>query len=216
MKTLSLFLVVPGLVVSGLMPAAAKTARTSSLTEMDLRVCMGFAGADTHVQIATCTKIINSGRVKHPHESEYYAYRAGAYLAIGEAGLAVTDLNKAVSIQDKPDFRFQRALAYMAANDLGPAQSDLDQVVRVKGDFAPAYFMRGVIQFRQAEFAKAEPDFDKAYSLLPSYYQALFARGVSRVRLDNADKGQTDIREARGMSSHADDDLRKLGIEAPG
>ncbi|MEQ1754188.1 MAG: hypothetical protein ABL973_08635 [Micropepsaceae bacterium] len=216
MKTPTLLLVASVAVVCGFLPASAKPARPSSLTEADLRMCMGFAGADAKVQIATCSKIINSGRVKHPHESEYYAYRAGAYMAIGDAGQALTDLSKAVSIQDKPDFRFQRALAYMAANDLGAAQSDLDQVTRTKADFAPAYFMRGVIKFRLAEFAKAETDFDKAYSLLPSYYQALFARGVSRIKLDNADKGQADVREARGMSSHADDDLRKLGIEAPG
>lgn len=190
-------------------------ARGTSITEMDIRVCMGLAGADAQTQISTCTKIINSGKVKHPHESEYYAYRAGAQLAIGHTAEALADMNKAVALVDKPDFRFQRALAYMAANQLDSAMTDLDRVVSAKSDFSAAYFMRGVIHYRRAEFRESIPEFDKAATLVPTYYQAIFARGAARLKIDEADAGRADVKTARGMSGHADADMSKLGISAP-
>lgn len=195
--------------------AIAKPKNKATITEADLRICMGFAEATPQVQIATCTKVIGSGKVKHPHESEYYAYRAGAYLASRRPKEAVADLHKAIAIHDKPEFRFHRALAHMASNDLDAAMKDLDVVVEIKKDFAAAYFMRGVIHYRLAAYDKSTPEFDKAYTLLPSYAQALYARGASKLKANDT-SGRADIDQARGMRSRVDGELKRLGIRAPG
>ena len=192
-----------------------RSAKGSSITEMDIRVCMGIAGADAQTQVQTCTKILNSGKVKHPHESEYYAYRAGAYLELDKATEALADMNKAVGLVDKPEYRFQRAVAFMANNKLDEAMADLDNIVSTRKDFATAYFMRGVIHYRNAEFKKAIPEFDKAATLIPTYYQAIFARGAARLRADETDAAKADVKTARGMSGQADADMAKLGISAP-
>jgi tetratricopeptide (TPR) repeat protein len=218
MRTIVMAIVVLLALFASLVPAhaaKAKAPRGTSITELDIRICMGIAGADAATQIPVCTKIINSGKVKHPHESEYYAYRAGAYLALDRGNDAVTDLNKAIALVDKPEFRFQRAVAFMATNDLDKAMADLDQVIAVKNDFATAYFMRGVIHYRNAEFKAAVPEFDKAATLIPTYYQAIFARGASKLKSDDADGGKLDVKTARGMSGHADEDAAKIGITAP-
>jgi tetratricopeptide (TPR) repeat protein len=218
MRTFLKAIVVTAALLAGFSPAhaaKAKAARGTSITELDIRICMGIAGADAAQQIPVCTKIINSGKVKHPHESEYYAYRAGAYLAVDRGSDAVTDLNKAIALVDKPEFRFQRALASMATNDLDAAITDLDRVIAVKNDFATAYFMRGVIHYRNAEFKAAVPEFDKAATLIPTYYQAIFARGASKLKSNDEEGGRADVKTARGMSGHADEDAGKIGISAP-
>ena len=193
-------------------PAEAKPAKGVRVTEQDLRVCMGFAGASPAEQVPVCTKILQSGKVKAPHQADYYAYRAGAYLALKKSAASLDDMNKAIAVQDKPEFRFQRALVHMARGTMDEALADLDTVVRLKPDFAPAYFMRGAIAFRRSDFKRAEKEFDAAAVKLPSYYQAIYARGAAKVRSGEKSAGEADMRTARGMSSHVEEDLALMGI----
>jgi tetratricopeptide (TPR) repeat protein len=193
--------------------ADAKSTKGARVTEQDLRVCMGFAGASPAEQVPVCTKILQSGKVKSPHQADYLAYRAGAYLALKKSAAALDDLNKAIAVLDKPEFRFQRALVYMARGTMDEAVSDLDTVVRLKPDFAPAYFMRGAIAFRRSDFKLAEKEFDAAAAKLPSYYQAIFARGVAKARSGDTSGGEADMKTARGMSSRVAQDLALMNIK---
>lgn len=193
--------------------ADAKSTKGTRVTEQDLRVCMGFAGASPAEQVPVCTKILQSGKVKSPHQADYLAYRAGAYLALKKSAAALDDLNKAIAVLDKPEFRFQRALVYMARGTMDEALSDLDTVVRLKPDFAPAYFMRGAIAFRRSDFKLAEKEFDAAAAKLPSYYQAIFARGVAKARSGDTSGGEADMKTARGMSSRVAQDLALMDIK---
>jgi tetratricopeptide (TPR) repeat protein len=92
------------------------------------------------------------------------------------------------------------------------ALADLDTVVRLKPEFAAAYFMRGAIAFRRSDFKRAEKEFDAAAVKLPSYYQAIYARGAAKVRSGEKSAGEADMRTARGMSSHVEEDLALMGI----
>ncbi len=191
----------------------AKAAKGLSVTEQDLRVCMGYAGAGPDQQVATCTKILKSGKVKPPHHSEYLAYRAGAYMALKKSSLALADLNGAIAVRDKEEFRFQRALVHMARGTLDEAGADLDAVVRMKPAFAPAYYMRGAIAFRRADYALARSEFDAAVQKLPTYYQAIYARGVAKAKAGDAAGGKEDMDAARGMSDRVGEDVALLGIK---
>jgi tetratricopeptide (TPR) repeat protein len=192
--------------------AMAKPVKGVRVTEQDLRICMGFAGASPADQVPVCTKILQSGKVKSPHHADYHAYRAGAYLALKKSTAALDDLNKAIAVRDKPEFRFQRALVHMARGTMDDALVDLDVVVRQKADFAPAYFMRGAIAFRRKDFKLAEQEFDEAADRLPSYYQAIYARGVAKSRSGDASGGEADMKAARGMSSRVAEDLALMDI----
>jgi tetratricopeptide (TPR) repeat protein len=191
----------------------AKASKGLSVTEQDLRVCMGYAGAEAEQQVATCTRILKSGKVKPPHHSEYLAYRAGAYMALKKSSLALADLNAAIAVRDREEFRFQRALVHMARGTLDEAGVDLDAVVRMKPAFAPAYYMRGAIAFRRGDYALARSEFDAAAQKLPTYYQAIYARGVAKAKAGDPAGGKEDMDVARGMSDRVGEDVALMGIK---
>jgi Flp pilus assembly protein TadD len=72
--------------------------------------------------------------------------------------------------------------------------------------------MRGLIAYQEGNFAEAQTFFDNATKRQANYIQAIYARGVARKRSGDDKGGDQDIAEARGMSQHADEDGRKLGL----
>lgn len=205
-------LVLAGGLVATVPAAVAKPAWGGTLTAQDLKDCMGLGSADPRAQVDVCTRILKSGRVRHPHQSDYMAWRAGAYLALGRTALALADLDKAIALQDLSSYRFQRALVHMARGDFDPARVDLGVVTKATPDFAPAYFMRGAIAYREGDYKQAEAAFDEAVNRLPTYYQAIHARGLARVKAGDTAAGEKDLAEARGMSDHVAADLEKMGL----
>ncbi len=193
--------------------ALAKAPSKGTLTEQDLRACMGLGGAAPKAQVEVCTRILNSGRVRHPHQSDYHAWRAAAYLSLKQTTPALADLDRAIALQDKPEYRFQRALVQMARAKLDEAIKDLDAVTKAKPDFAPAYYMRGAIAYRRADYPLAVTSFDAAVTRMPTYYQAIYARGLARVKAGEEAAGRKDMDEARGMSGHVEKDVAALGLK---
>jgi Tfp pilus assembly protein PilF len=191
---------------------AQTTPAPGQLTTTDLRTCMGLNGSKAPEQITACTKIINSGKVKHPFEADYYATRGSAYLHTHQLALALADITKALSIRQSPEFYFERAVIHIASKHLDLAKTDLAEVMRQKPAFAPAYMMRGLISYMTGDYSDAVPYFDKAVQHQPSYYQAIFARGVAKQKAGDKSGGERDVAEARGMSTHVDADLAKFGV----
>lgn len=192
-------------------PAAPAKASTS-ITEHDVRVCIGTSGSTPQEQVPACTKIINSGKIHHPHEGDYYATRGAAYYALRQFDAALADYNKALTFQQKGEFYFQRALVLMAKHEVDKAKADLAEVVKLRPDFAPTYFIRGLISYQAADYKTAMGDFDTAVQRDPRYYQAIFARGVAKSRLGDESGGKDDLTLARGMGSQVDDIMQKLGM----
>lgn len=194
-------------------PALSVQAEASvRVTQADLLNCVGQGSAGPREQVAICTRIMKSGKVKAGSQGSLLAYRAAAYLALGETKSALADLDKAILLQDTAEFRFQRALVHMARGTPDRALVDLDTVSRSRPDFAPAFFMRGTIAFREADYTKAVAEFDGAVMHLPSYYQAIYARGVARNKMGDTTSGNADLATARGMSAHVEADLSRMGI----
>lgn len=200
-----------------LLPVAAdaktKAKSGTQLTQTDLRVCMGVDGSKPEDQIPVCTKIINSGFVKHPHTGDYYATRGGAYFAVGQLDNAMADLNKAISIRQAPEFYFQRGMLFMALSDVSGAKSDFDQVIKLKPAFAPPHFMRGVVAYVSADFSEAQSFFDATVKRVPTHYKALYGRGVVKKKLGDETGGRKDITDAKGMSDSVEKEMAELGIK---
>jgi tetratricopeptide (TPR) repeat protein len=186
--------------------------KPGQLTTADLSTCMGLNNAGPRDQVTACTKIINSGDVKHPHIGDYYATRGGAYFALKQTDKALADLNKALSIRKAPEFYFQRALVQMTRGENELAKADLAEVMKLKPEFPASYMMRGLIAYRAGEYAEAVTFFDGAVKRVPTYYQAIFARGVAKKKSGDDAGGDADLKTARGMRSGVDEDLKKLGI----
>src|SRR5258706_16024378 len=81
-------------------PAAPPRA-SSSITEHDVRVCIGTSGSTPQEQIPACTKIIKSGKIHPPHEGDFYATRGAAYYALKQFDAALADYNKALTFEQK-------------------------------------------------------------------------------------------------------------------
>jgi tetratricopeptide (TPR) repeat protein len=191
--------------------AKPKQKAGAQLTQNDLRVCMGVDGSTPEQQIPVCTKIINSGLVKHPHTGDYYATRGAAFFAVGQLENAMADLNKAIGIRQAPEFYFQRGMLYMALSDVAGAKADFDQVIKLKPAFAPPYFMRGVVAYISGDFAEAQSFFDATVNRVPTHYKALYGRGVVKTKLGE-EGGSKDIAAAKGMSDSVAKEMAELGI----
>lgn len=192
--------------------AKPKPAKPSPLTQNDIRVCMGVDGSTPGEQIVACTKIINSGKVKHPHTADYYATRGAAHFAKREFEKAMADLNKALAIREAPEFYMQRGTLHMAMKDIGKAKADFDQVMKLKPEFAPAFLMRGLVSYEAGEYPEALKHFDAAVQRIPTYYQALFARGVAKLRTGDEGGGKKDMADARAMHPQIEKEMEKFGI----
>lgn len=200
-------------------PAVAKdkpkaAANSKQLTQADLRVCTGVDASDPDLQIATCTKILNSGKVKHPFQADYLATRAAAYFAKKQYDLALADLNKAIDARKAPEFYVQRGLVQRARFEWDPAKTDLEKAIALKPEFAHAYFMRGIIAYELIEYHDALKFFEAAVQKAPANYSAIYARGVVKTKLGDVSGGKADIAKARGLSSKVDEIMAPLGIKA--
>lgn len=182
------------------------------VTENDIRICMGVDGSTPPQQVEACSKILATGKIKHPYEGDYYATRAAAFFAMNLLDQALADLNKALAVRKAPEFYFQRALVYLARQEAESSKQDLAEVMKLKPEFAPTYLLRGVISYNEARYEEAVGYFDSAVKRTPTYYQALFARGVAKKKTGEESSGNKDIADARGMSPKVDDDLKKFGL----
>lgn len=218
MRRLSLLVAVAVIAAFGASEVSAKPKakpKGVSITQSDIQTCIGANGSSPKDQVAVCTKIIDSGKVKHPYQGDYYALRGAAYYAMREFDKALADTNKAITIRPTPEIYFQRALIHMALQKVEPAKADLAQVMKQKPTFAPSYFMRGLISYEAAEYSEAVTYFDGAVQRMPTYYQAIFARGVAKKKAGDASGGDKDIRTARGMSAQVEKDMEKFGLTLP-
>jgi len=198
-------------VVLAIGSANAKT--KGALTEQDVLACIGSNGSTAKEQVAACTKVIESGKIKPPHEGDYYATRAAAYSTLGQNDEALADLRKALTYRQVPEIYFQRALLYMSMKKGTEADADLVQVAKLKPDFPASYFMRGLIAFDGGRFDDAVGLFDEAVKRQPTYYQAIYARGVAKKKAGDDKGGDADVKQAKGMSKHVEGDMEKLGLK---
>lgn len=183
------------------------------ITEKDVLTCNGTNGSTSQQQVVACSKVLTSGKIKAPHEGDFYAMRAAAYFALKTYDKSLADLNKAVSYRQAPEIFFQRAMLHIAMTNNDAAISDLAQVMKLKPTFAPAYFMRGLVAYNAGEYREAAGYFDNAVQRLPTYYQAIYARGVAKTKAGDESAGAKDIREAKGMSDRVAEDMEELGIQ---
>ena len=191
--------------------AQAKPQGTGALTAVDVQACLGVSGASPDDQIAACTKIIGSGKIHKGKESDFYGFRGAAYYATRKFDEAEADFDTAIAHERKPEFFFQRALVRMAQDKRDKAREDFAQVVALRPDFAPVYLMRGVASYQDGDYKAALADFDAATQRRQMYYQAIFAKGAAKLRLGDLG-GNDDLKQARGMSAHADDEMQALGV----
>lgn len=193
-------------------PKSKPTGQGSALTLMDVNSCLGLNNATPAEQVAACTKVLKSGKVKKGFDGEYYASRAAAYTMLREYDKALADLNKALETRQTVEIYFQRAILYAGLQNSEASKKDFDQVLKMKPGFAAAHLMRGSIAYREGDFKAALTDFDAAVKSSPKYAQALYARGLAKKKTGDESGGEKDLAEARGISTNVEADVKKIGL----
>ena len=69
-------------------------------------------------------------------------------------------------------------------------------VLRLKPDFAEAYYNRGTAKTFIAEYAAAIADFDEAICLKPEFLEAYYNRGLTKFTLNQSEAAEYDLQIA--------------------
>ena len=92
------------------------------------------------------------------------------------------------------------------------AVSAYDMVLRLKPNFAEAYYNRGTAKTFIAEYAAAITDFDEAIRLKPEFLEAYYNRGLTKSTLNQNEAAEYDLRTALKLAKQQGHDNIKVNI----
>ncbi len=93
------------------------------------------------------------------------------------------------------------------------AVSAYDMVLRLKPDFAEAYYNRGTAKTFVAEYQLAITDFDEAIHLKPEFVEAYYNRGLTKFTLNQSEAAEHDLRTALKLAKQQGHDNIKVNIK---
>ena len=83
------------------------------------------------------------------------------------------------------------------------AIADYDEAIRLKPDYAQAYYNRGNAKGRLERHEEAIADYDEAIRLKPDHAQAYYNRGAAKAALDLRDEARKDFEIALELARNA-------------
>lgn len=101
------------------------------------------------------------------------------------------------------------------AADLESANQDFTRAIKLKSDFAAAYYNRGLTNI--AQYEKAITDFSRVIILKPDHARAYYYRAVEYFNLKDYNKSWDDVRKAQKLGYKVDPNfLKKLETKSSG
>ena len=162
-------------------------------------VALCSAPLSTHAQTTEAQTFLTRGK---------QAFERGDYRGAVEAfsGAARVD----------PEFAgayYGLCLAYMRLDEARRALDECTRAIRLKGDYASAYYVRGlVLSERLGDNQAAVADFDQAIRLEAQHAAAYFKRGNARIRLGDRTGGLADYDTAIRLQPSDADALFNRGV----
>ncbi len=92
------------------------------------------------------------------------------------------------------------------------AVSAYDMVLRLKPDFAEAYYNRGTAKTFIAEYEAAIADFDEAIRLKPEFVEVYYNRGAAKLALNQSASARPDFQTALKLAKQQGHDNIKVNI----
>ena len=162
----------------------------------EVRRC-DFGGGHPDIQIAACTRNIESGRFNGRNLAVAFSNRALAYKKKGQWDRAIGDYDEAIRL--KPDFVFalnNRGNAYYGKGHFNRAIKDYDEAIRLKPDFSEAFSNRGNVYRKKGQIVRAIKDYNKAIHLNPDDAKVFADRGLAYEKKGELTQALRDFKKA--------------------
>ncbi|MGH3426030.1 MAG: tetratricopeptide repeat protein [Mycobacteriales bacterium] len=180
----SAFAVVMSMLVLLLVPAQAGA--------QELAACNGAPGAvSLREQIVGCTALIDSAQFADVALARLLDRRGNLYGAAGEFRLALTDFDRALSLDPNDRAAFLgRAITHAKMGEFDAAVADATQAIAMNPNDAAAYFERAFVYASRADYADAIADEGQVIRIHPddarAYDNRCFYRAIVGEALDQA------------------------------
>ncbi len=183
--------------VLALAVAAGASPALAQARDQQASTCENHGGSTPLAQvIAACTALIQGGTETQANLGVDYMNRGNAYDDSRQPALAITDYNKAVSLNPQDgEAYYNRALSYQRQGDFVRALADYNQALQLIPNEVEALVRRGEI-FAMQRDVRAFDDFNKAISLNPNIAEAYYDRGTAYATGGNAERAINDFDKA--------------------
>ncbi len=132
----------------------------------------------------------------------------------GKINQAIYHFDKAIRIAPYcHDYYMSRAHAYVKAGSYQKAVEDFNMVIRLKPDYAEAYYERGTLYGKfMGQYQSAIEDFSRAINLKPDFIKAYNNRGIAYSELGQYQDAIDDYNKAIKLESHYADAYNNRAI----
>lgn len=178
----------------------------------DVKICADVT-ATPDAQVASCTRVIDSGQWSGTELAWAYSNRGNVYLGKGDLARAIKDFDEAIKLDPTyADAFYNRGVAFSDRNELDRAIKDFDQAIQLKPEDAGALsgrcYARAIVG-KDLEGALA--DCDKSLKLEVNGY-TYDSRGLVHLRLDKNEEALADFDAALKEDAGAASSLFGRGV----
>ena len=126
-------------------------------------------GPTPAVRIASCTAVIDSGKVRGADLASIFFYRGVVYNIQKDNARAISDFSQAIKINPQGTEAFlYRGFVYADRKDYGRAISDFDEAIRIDPQFMLAFLARSNVKHLLGKTIEGDADFARARAIASS------------------------------------------------
>lgn len=133
-----------------------------------------------------------------PNDASTYIYRGEAYFALKENEQGIKDYETAIGLAPESAYIYykNRGVLRYGQKDYAAAVADYTQSLRLKPDYATAYFERGKAYFDWKKYEEALADLNKVIEIAPDAAVAYGVRGMTYYHKREYEKAIADSTKA--------------------
>jgi tetratricopeptide (TPR) repeat protein len=167
--------------------------------------CTGEADVPWTVQIAGCTKAIESGKYAGKDLARALIFRAKAYGQTGDLDRCLADIEEAIRLDPTNAFAVgARGDVYLAKKDHERALASYTEAASLDPDNALIFIGRGMVYIATGDLDRAMADFEQAIRLQPALAAGLYWRGIAKRLKGDVAAGEADIAAAKKIDPKVD------------
>lgn len=147
---------------------------------------------------------------ENPYTASVYAERAFMNFEKGNYVKALTDYNKAISLDSmEPAYFLNRGLIKEMLHDSDGAYADYTAAIRMQSDFEKAWVNRGNLLTKLGKLEDAISDYSVVIGKRPEFASAYYNRAIARNKLKQKDLACDDLHTAERLGLPVDPKAKK-------